>query len=258
MEKLVIKNQENQEISVVIEKPQDPRGLAFVMHGLGANKEQPQLVAIASAFVENGYIAIRFDARNTYGESQGNYENANVSNYLEDLKCVINWSSQQSWYIEPFILSGSSLGGMCSLLYAEEYPDKVKAIFSKAAVISGKLSLQHYPKDKLTEWTKTGWRIDQSGSIPGLKKRLNWEQFINDKLKYDVLDGISRLTMPVFIVYGSEDAEHIEHQKVLYEALPGPKDIQVINGAPHTIRDADTLKLLKSIFEKWINILDKV
>lgn len=256
MTKLFIKNRKGQKIAVVVEQPEGKaKGLVFVMHGLGAFKEQPQISTIAQAFVNNNYIAIRFDARNTYGESEGNYLDANVTNYLEDLEDVIKWASSQDWYQEPFILSGSSLGAMCCLLYAEKEPTKVKAIFPKATVISGELSLKTYPKEQLKEWEKTGLRIDKSESKPGLIKKLNWHQFKQDSLKYDVLDNIHKLTMPVFVCYGSEDKQHFEHLQRLFAALPGPKDLQIIKGALHTIKDPEHLKELKAIFDKWIKSL---
>ena len=54
------------------------------MHGLGGFKEQPHIETFAESFFELDYTVIRFDTTNTFGESEGNYENATVTNYLED------------------------------------------------------------------------------------------------------------------------------------------------------------------------------
>jgi len=94
-EKTFIKNRKDQKIAVLIEKPEHPKGLVFVMHGLSGFKEQPHIEAYANAFFENGYTAIRFDTTNTFGESDGNYEDATTTNYYEDLEDVINWAKSQ-------------------------------------------------------------------------------------------------------------------------------------------------------------------
>ena len=41
MKKNKIRSRENKKIVVIIEKPNNPQGLAFIMHGLGGNKDQP-------------------------------------------------------------------------------------------------------------------------------------------------------------------------------------------------------------------------
>ena len=41
------------------------------------------------------------------------------------------------WYGEPFVLVGHSLGGISTALFAENYPDKVKALAPISTVVSG-------------------------------------------------------------------------------------------------------------------------
>ena len=85
LEKVIIKNRKGQGIVVLLEIAPDQKGLAFVMHGLGGYKEQPHVEVFAKAFLDNNYSVIRFDTTNTFGESDGNYEDATISNYYEDL-----------------------------------------------------------------------------------------------------------------------------------------------------------------------------
>ncbi|MBT4335499.1 hypothetical protein HOD65_03435, partial [bacterium] len=113
LEKVIIKNRKGQGIVVLLEIAPDQKGLAFVMHGLGGYKEQPHVEVFAKAFLDNNYSVIRFDTTNTFGESDGNYEDATISNYYEDLEDVIEWAKNQEWYQEPFCLAGHSLGGIC-------------------------------------------------------------------------------------------------------------------------------------------------
>ena len=254
MGKEIIKNRKGQNIAVIIEETPGQKGLAFVMHGLGGFKEQPHIQIMAEAFKEKGYTVIRFDTTNTLGESDGDFSNATVTNYYEDLEDVISWAGSQNWYQEPFCLAGHSLGGMCISLFTEKYPGKVKGLAPISTVISGKLSLE-INSEEMKEWKRTGYLIEESGSKPGVIKKLPWSH-MEDRLKYDILNEVDKLTMPVLLITGEKDElAPPEHQKILYDKLPGKKELHIIKGAPHTFREESQLKEIKEIFLKWINIL---
>ena len=264
-QKVFIQNRKTQKIAVVVEVPAQifdsqkfqSGKLAFVMHGLSGFKEQPHLQTIAAAFLERGYTVVRFDTTNTFGESEGDYENATVTNYYEDLEDVIAWSKGQPWYQEPFVLSGHSLGGICVGLYAEKYPEKVKALAPISTVVSGELTLKNSYKQGINEeWRRTGWKEEQSISKPGVVKRLPWSH-MEDRLQYDLLKNVQNLTMPVLLVVGEKDeSTPVEHQKILYDALPGTKELNIIPGALHTFREAAHLAELKQIIQQWLVKID--
>lgn len=253
--KTFIKNRKNQKMSVLVEISDDQKGLAFVMHGLSGNKDQDHIEIFANAFKEKEYTVVRFDTTNTFGESDGNYEDATTTNYYEDLEDVIEWAKEQKWYQEPFVLVGHSLGSICVALYAEKYPEKVKALAPISTVISGKLSYEVDPKEIMEEWKRTGWQSKESKTTKGFIKTLKWSH-MEDRLKYDLLPEIDKLIMPVLLIVGSNDNRTpVDHQKILYNALQGPKEIHVIEGASHTFQESHHLKQVKDIFLKWINKL---
>jgi pimeloyl-ACP methyl ester carboxylesterase len=223
------------------------------MHGLGGFKEQPHIQMFAEAFRENGFTTVLFDTTNTFGESDGNYEDATTTNYYEDLEDVIKWAKTQSWYKEPFWLAGHSLGAISTALYAENFPQEVKALAPISTVVSGKLSVEtKSASGELQEWERTGWRETKSESKPGLIKRLKWSH-IGDRMKYDLLPKVNRLIMPVLLVVGDEDdSTPPEHQKIFFDKLPGKKEMHLIKGAPHTFREPANLAEIKTIFNKWI------
>lgn len=253
--KEIIKNRQGQKIVVILERSDPQKGLAFVMHGLGGHKEAPHIATFADSFKENGFSVVRFDTTNTHGESEGNYEDATTTNYYQDLEDVISWAQEQAWYQEPFVLAGHSLGGLCSSLYAAEHPIKVLALAPISTVVSGKLSLEaaeRYEPEELASWEKTGWQERESGSKPGLIKRLKWSHMA-DRLKYDLLSQADKLTMPVLLIVGENDTSTPpEHQRIFYEALPGKKELHIINGSEHNFRSPKYLSELKEIFNKWV------
>ena len=255
MQKVFIKNRRGLKISVLIEAAENQKGLAFVMHGLGGYKEQPHLEAITESFKENKYTVVRFDTTNTIGESEGDFEDATITNYYEDLEDVIQWSGKQKWYVEPFVLVGHSLGGICTALFAENYPAKVKALAPISTVVSGALSVEAHKRfspEEFKIWEETGWLEAKSQSKPGVVKRLKWSH-IADRLKYDLLIKVDKLTMPVLLIVGENDTRTpLDHQKILFNVLPGPKELHVIKGSPHTFRDPAHLEELKNLFNQWI------
>lgn len=219
MNKLKVKNRKGQSIVVLVESQKNARGLAFVMHGLSGFKEQPHIATIAQAFKQKGLTVIRFDTTNTFGESDGEYKNATITNYFEDLEDVITWSKTQPWYTEPFYLAGHSLGGISIILYAEKYPNVVKGLAPISSVVSGKLNTEASGEEYVNNWKKTGWLIEKSTSIPGLIKKLPWSHML-DRLKYDVLPGIHKITMPVILIVGEKDeGTPYLHQKILFDHL---------------------------------------
>lgn len=253
-DKIFIKNGKGQKICVLVEKNKNPKGLAFVMHGLGGRKEEPQIEVIKDAFADAKYTVVRWDARDTFGESEGNYEDATVTSYYADLVEVISWAQTQSWYAEPFCLAGHSLGGISVALYAERHPEKVKALAPISTVVSGKLSFETpLHKKQHSEWERTGWRVTESESIPGLIKKLKWSH-VADRLKYDLLPQASKLTMPVLMIVGVNDANTpVEHQQILFDALPGPKELHIIQDAAHTFQQGpNNLSDLRNFFNAWI------
>ena len=257
MEKLFIKNRDNKNISVVIEIPDNPIGLVFLMHGLGANKEKPHIIKAAKVFFDNNFTVIRFDTTNSCGESDGKFEDATVTNYYSDLEDVINWSKSQKIYQEPFILSGSSLGGMCIGLYAEKYPEKVKSLIPIAPVISGEMSIERSSKEVIDNWKKTGWQIRESSSIQGLIKKLKWSH-MEDRLKYDLLKKVKVLTMPVLLIVGELDEScPVRQQRILFNAIPSNrKELRIIAGAPHTFKDEIHLQEFSKVVDEWVKKLN--
>lgn len=255
MEKFKIKNRKGLNIIGNILIPRNSKGLSFVLHGLGGFKEQLHIKMLVDILLENNYIVVNFDATNSLGESDGKYENATMQNHYEDLVDVVNRAKNQTWYQEPFVLAGHSLGGYAVAQYAEDYPEEVKAVFPFALVIAGELSYKNaemFEPEKFKAWRETGWKEEESNSKPGVIKKLPWSH-MEERLKHDLRLNASKLTMPVLFVAGENDrSSSLQTQKILYDLVPGPKEMHVVLGARHTFRDSVHLKELGSVFDKWL------
>lgn len=254
MEKLFIKNRKGQKVCVIVEQSNSQKGLVFIAHGLSGNKEERSIQVTADVFLEHHFTVVRFDTTNTFGESDGCYENATVTSYYEDLEDVISWATTQEWYQEPFTLAGFSLGGLTVGLFSQKYPEKVCALAPISPVISGMLSIEaHTRTDSQYEKRRkeTGWNEVKS-SRPGIIKRLPYS-YLEDQLKYDLLIEASKLTMPVLLIVGERDTStpH-DHIQLFYDALHCQKELHIIENAPHVFSSAEQLAELKNLFSTWI------
>lgn len=253
-----IKNRKGQHISILIDERKPYNGLVFIMHGLSGFKEQLHIQEFRFVFKNKGFTTVSFDTTNTFGESDGAFENATITNYYEDLVDVINWAKTQKWYQKPFCLAGHSVGGYCCALYAENYPSMIKGLAPISTVVSGKLILNTRPKWQVDEWRKTGWLVEESTSNPGLIKRLKWA-FAKDSLKHDLLPNSDKLIMPVLMIVGGKDARTpLKQQKILFDKLKGVKELHVIKDATHTYINHIHLEDIKDIFGKWIDKITTV
>lgn len=255
MKRFEIKNRYNLKIVGEVMEPENSKGLAFVLHGLGGYKEQAHIKLIADTFYLNNFTVINFDATNSVGESEGKYEDATLGKHYEDLVDVIAWSKTQDFYQEPFMLSGHSMGGQVILEYAENYPGEVKGIFSFAPVISGKLSFSAYRDSDpvvFENWEKTGWQERRSNSKPNLIKRLPWSH-MKERLNHDLLKDSDKLNMPVAILVGSNDIPcPVKNQKIFFDKLSCEKDLYIVENAPHTFRTEQDLNELKKYLDLWL------
>lgn len=221
---------------------------------MSGNKEQPHIVAVADAFREKQLTVVRFDSTNTFGESDGAYEDMTVTGYLEDLEDVISWSKTQRWYQEPFCLAGHSIGGLVSMLYSQRHPQLVKAFAPISTVVSGMFTKQTaWLVDVIDTWGKTGFLVEESATRPGLIKKLKWA-FMKDLLQHNALSRADRLTMPTLLMVGEYDyMTPLVHQKLLFDRLPGKKELHIIKGAPHTFVEPEHLREVKHIVRQWIS-----
>lgn len=251
--KLKIKNRDNRNIVAILEKSGKDKGIAFIVHGLGGFKEQRHIKAFNSAFRQFGYATVRWDARDTIGESEGRMEDATLTSFYQDLEDVISWAQKQAWFKKPFVLCGHSLGSAACILYAQRNPNQVKALVPTSAVVSGRFLHKTFSKKELKDWQEKGHMLKESTSKPGLIKKIGWES-MEDILEYDALEKVDRLTMPILLIVGHQDeTTGLKSQKILFRAIPGnKKKLHIIQNAPHTFRNKKHLVQIKKIITEWL------
>lgn len=225
-------------------------GLVFVAHGLGGSKDEAHIRVTGEAFAVCGFTVVWYN-----NSRQQRYEDQTVTGSIEDLEDLIEWAKNQEWYEEPFWLAGHSLGGVTVAEFAARNPEKVVALLPVSSLVSGKLSSQSAKyKDAIAEWKEKGWVEKYSNTLKRMV-RLPWSH-MEDRLEYDLVKDAPSLTMPVLIIVGSEDdGTPPEHQKILFDALTGQKQMHVIQGSGHVPRLSEHLAELKQTIIGWIKLL---
>lgn len=257
MEKLELKNRKDQRIVGVLEKPDgEIRGTCIIQHGWGGHKDKPTVQAMKDAFLESGFQTFNFDATNSFGESDGDYEKSTLGLHWEDLEDVVKWAQKQGWFTGPLALTGHSMGAYSSARYAEEYPEEVKFLAPVAPVVSGELSFkahETYDPEGLKKWKETGVRerIGKEGQV----KRSHWFQ-MEERLQHNLLPKAKNLIMPTLLIVGSEDTSCPPEQiQVLYDAISGDKkDMKIIQGAPHSYYEEEEQEACKTYIKEWLSV----
>ena len=245
--KQFIKNRKGQNVCVVTNVPNESKGLVFIVHGLGSNKERPTVKTFKKSFQEENFTTVIFDVTNSSGESDGDYKNATTTNFYEDLEDVISWAKKQNFYQEPFWLIGHSLGGLAVARYCYQYPNKIKSILLASPTINVKW-ISKTSKDKLQLIDSKTWRISKN-QISGETRKLDWDNFIGDLKDYDLKMFIKNLKKPILIISG-ENELYCNPLNEIASSLN--LDFKIIKSAPHSYREKEHLKQLKQIIKEWI------
>lgn len=259
--RIELKNRKSQRIVGTLEVPQKPRGTVVVQHGYGGFKEQEHVQVMKDAFLKHSFITYTFDATNTFGESEGEFERATLGLHCEDFEDVADFVQEQPWYVAPLGVTGHSMGGYAAARYTEKHPETVALCALIAPVVSGELSLEaheQFAPEDFAKWKETGMLEKPSVTNPKHIKRIPWSH-MEERLKHDLLPDAAQFTMPVFLYVGSEDTSvPPKHVRILFDVIPdGKKTLVIANGAPHTYRTEHDLKHLARSMDEWLDALTR-
>ncbi|MBU0962445.1 MAG: alpha/beta fold hydrolase [Nanoarchaeota archaeon] len=236
MERLEIKNNQNEKLVVEINEPKDIIGpTMLILHALTGKKENKTINFLAKRLPEFGYKTIQFDFSG-HGESGGNIEEATVSKQLEDIKSVISQLK-----IKELIIIGNSFSVITALAFSKE--KDVKGLI----LLGGRAKYLEYIKT--LEKINTKYKLIDNIFID--------ESFVDDYKKYDPIKNISGLDIPILIIHGEND-EIIpkEDAQILYNSCPSKKkNLKIIKGADHRYSD---IKYKENILREIILFLQKI
>jgi pimeloyl-ACP methyl ester carboxylesterase len=201
LEKVKVKNSKGQNIAAVINRPEkQSEKLAILCPGYLDSKDYNHLAILAEELAKRDFTVVRFDPTGTW-ESEGSISDYSTTQYLKDIKSVKDYILEEGSFTF-ILLGGHSMGGRVSLLYAQIDPNismvlAIMSSYKKGLGVNG---------DK--KWQIEGAQVNNR-DIPGNtnenKQYLTPVSFLRDSNKYNVLDGIGKLHVPILFIAGEKD-----------------------------------------------------
>ncbi|MBI2013740.1 MAG: alpha/beta hydrolase [Candidatus Colwellbacteria bacterium] len=230
-EKVKIPSGKNR-LAAVVERDEKVKSekLAILLPGYLDTKDYTHLVKLAGELVKQGYTTVRFDPTGTW-ESEGNISEYTTTQYLADIKAVVEFMLNRGSY-KKIIIGGHSRGARLAVMYAAR-DTKI------SAVISIMPSLQSVMDEKLKEAEKSGFTI-HNRDIPGDSGTKTFKvpySHILDNYKYRVDEDVKRVKVPVLFLAGELDKIcPPEDVKKVYNNANEPKEYIVIKNIGHDFR----------------------
>lgn len=251
MPKTIIKNRSNLDLAVFYTlAPAPSRGIIFIEHGFTGHHNETQIQTIADTFFQAGYTTVLFDASNATGESGDDAGGPTLDTHLNDLKDVIGWAKGQSWYLEPFMICGQSLGAASAFIYATEFPQEISMLFPVSPLLDGKDMFEAMKKqmgDAFTNWQQGGF-YERKSSTTGKIIRVPFS-FMTSILSYSAMQYIDKIKCPVHIAVGGKDeVTPQERVRQFYQNLNCRKSLHILDDCKHIFHKEEDIKTLQKCF----------
>ena len=232
MEKITIKNSLGQNIAAVVHYPETKTDkLAVLCPGNLDSKDYQHLVKLAEVLSARGYTAVRFDPAGTW-ESEGKTDLYTMTQYLKDVKSVLDFMLSQKPYTE-ILLGGHSRGGQVSLLAAARDSRITKVL---AIMPSSRRTIN---ENQAIEWQKQGFRISQrdvQGSDVIKEYTLPYSHLV-DQRSYDVETDVKNIHVPIVFITGELEKTVLpEFVMEIFNRANEPKKFINIAGIGHNYR----------------------
>jgi alpha-beta hydrolase superfamily lysophospholipase len=253
-ERIKIKSASGLSISTIVNFPEnDLSKLAILCHGFFDTKDYLHLSNFAQQLSENGYTVYRFDAIGTW-ESEGGASAFSTTEYLSNIKSVIDFATENKTYLE-ILLGGHSRGGQVSILYTptDARVTKVLAIMpSTSRTITG---------PRYESWERDGYHIAKRDNPFSLEEKVEFKipyAEVLDRKQYNALDSVKKICVPILFVVGKDDDIVLpEFVEELYSNadLSIRKKIMYLEGVGHDYRKREDVGAINKLIIENLNLL---
>lgn len=225
--------------------------LAILCPGYLDSKDYRQLVGLAEALTEQGYTIVRFEPTGTW-KSEGDISDYTTSQYLEDIKNVLEYMLSQANY-KHILLGGHSRGGQVSILYAAR--DSRISIVLGIMASSGPIQGQ-----RREEWEKNGISVSQRDLPNDENKKIEFRVPFNhvlDRDQYDAVGDAKKIKVPIILIAGElDDLVPPDEVKEIFDNANEPKKFLIIPNIGHDYRHNDGE--VKIVNEKILEQLNSI
>ncbi|MBL7197156.1 MAG: prolyl oligopeptidase family serine peptidase [Candidatus Omnitrophica bacterium] len=198
----------------------------------GLMDSKDKLKYLASYFCSRGCVVLRFDYANT-GESEGRFENLTISQEVSDLNSALDFVSELNLVDNDRIgVIGYSFGGMAAILQTGR-DSRIKCLGILAGVMDSYETMKNiFSEEEIVRWNINGYIFLRK--LPSLKRyRLNVD-FLKDATKYNMLDEVAKVKIPLVFIQGENDRIVEKHQALsAYAKANKPKQIYLLKRCGH-------------------------
>jgi pimeloyl-ACP methyl ester carboxylesterase len=219
-------------------------GIVF-LGGFGSNMNGAKALAVEAAALSRGHAFLRLDYRG-HGQSDGNFAEATIGDWLEDALCVFDRATSG-----PQIVIGSSMGGWIALLLALARPERIRGLIGIAAAadFTERLIWNTLSEANRERLLRDGVLMPPSpyGDPIPITLRL-----IEEGRRHLVLDGPVPFTGPVRLLHGQRDSDiPWSHAILTAEKLAGDdvRTILIKDGDHRLSRPQDIALLIETLDE---------
>ena len=225
------------------------------LHGISSSRIGEKANALEAYCRKEGRAFIRFDYSG-HGQSEGSFEECNVSTWISDVESVIDNLTEGKQ-----VLVGSSLGGWLMFLYAMRNPDKIHALVGLAVAADYTQRIWNSLNSETKKQVKTmGYYeyVSPYGDNTPVKYTL---QLMQDGSKHTVLDmpGLEIIKAPVRLLHGNLD--DIIPKSVpleLMQKITSSVTLDVIDDGDHRLSRPDDLSQLLRLVDECCKSDDEV
>lgn len=232
MERIKIPNSKGQGISAVIHESATETGrLAILCPGYLDTKDYQHLTDLAEVLQKEGYTAVRFDPTGTW-ESEGDISEYSTTQYLEDIKSVLEYMLTRFPYKE-ILLGGHSRGGQVSILYAarDSRITQVVGIMPSSRPVSG---------ERRKIWEEAGVSVGKRELPDDKDTKIEFNvsfSHVLDRDQYDTLEDVKKIKASLVLVAGELDVLAPPNEvRDVFDNANEPKIFMVADGIDHEYR----------------------
>lgn len=201
-------------------------------HGIPAAKYNPEekggYSELASRFCQAGFVTLAFNFRGC-GPSQGNFD---MLGWTEDLGAALDFLCMVPEVDKERICLLGSSGGAATSVYVAAHDKRVSALATFACPARFDFADIGHDTDSVLAHFR-GIDIIKDPDFPPSQEK--WLEGFKTVRPQDYIDKIS--PRPLLIVQGETDeVVALEHARSLYEKAGNPKELVVVPGAGHRLR----------------------
>lgn len=227
------------------DKPTDR--LVVLCHGFLSNKNSTTNKTLTRLLLEHGIATFRFDFFGQ-GESEGPFEQITLTTAIDQARSALDLMGTKGY--RRLGLTGSSFGGLVSILVAARRPDLL-ALALKCPVADFPETLRlEFGGERMAHWRQ----FNEIPNVIGGSRPIPLQYHLyEDCLTYDAYKEAESIRAPTLIVQGDCDELVPFHQsRRLIDAIRVDKRLEVLTGADHGFTKSEDFRRMVTLIVDWL------